>query len=137
MAAKYLAADTLGMQLFGNAAGKLWGAERQSFTLGPWNLDVWTEAHSDFNTLKECGVWVRVTDKLWLYCWVGLKRTLILVVDAKALGISQATREQFSLGTGLKTIAAIRPHVVAVFELIDPEAGVWARISNDMLGLEK
>jgi hypothetical protein len=96
----YLAADSLNMALKFRD-GKIWGNERKSFSLGPWNLDVWLHVRSDVVDKNECGLWVSLTKRLWLYLMIDKKGTRIVVFDAKKYGITLDSYQQFG-GTSVR-----------------------------------
>ena len=132
MAAEFLAADTVGMQLCMNDARQLWGAERKTFAFGPWRLDIWQECHSDCVEKKELGMWCSLTGRIWLYFWIGMNHTYVLAVDGKALGVAFADRQTFAGGSPKATIRNIFPAVRAVFSYLSDEER-WRRVPNSTM----
>lgn len=132
MAAEFLCADTVGIPLFFDEKNKkIWGAERKSFSLGPWNLDVWMEVHSDHVENKEVSLWVSLTKNLWVYLIIGTKKTYMLVLDAKKLGITLQNYGTFNGLTPMGTAKKIKEGVKAVFEYKGSDER-WVRLVKHM-----
>jgi hypothetical protein len=121
----YLAADSLNMPLKFKDS-KLWGNERKSFTLGPWNIDIWLHARSDVMGKNECSVWVSVTKRLWLYLMIDTKKgTRLAVFDAKECGITLDNCETWGDRTIQGTLDLLGTSVKASYQFKE-EMG-WTR----------
>jgi hypothetical protein len=121
----YLAADSLNMPLKFKE-GKIWGSQRKSFTLGPWTLDLFLHVRSDVVAKNECGLWVSLTKRLWLYLMIDKRGTRIAVFDAQEVGITLDTTKDFGGEAVGFTLASLGKAVKAVFQY-DDEMG-WRRL---------
>jgi len=82
----YIAADILGIRLY-HEGKDLWGAERKDFQVGPWEYSLWLEANG-FTHGKECGVFVKVTKRVWLYVMLMPLYHGIAVFDAEKANLA-------------------------------------------------
>jgi hypothetical protein len=120
----YLAADSLNMPLKFKD-GQIWGNERKSFGLGPWNLDLFLHVRSDVVDKNECGLWVSLTKRVWMYLMIDKKGTRFAVFDAQEIGITLENFREFGGTSVATTYECLGAAVKAVF-LFDEEMG-WRR----------
>lgn len=102
------------MQLFGKG-DTVWGAGVKNFDFGPWGLHLWLEAKSDICNQKECGLWVSLTKRVWLYVMVTSRSTKLAVFDAGEFGITMENYKNFGKSSLKDTLEELGSSVKAVF----------------------
>lgn len=134
----FLAADSLNMTLY-HKKGQLWGLERKTFQFGPWNLDMHVRVYTDIydQDQSEIGLWVHLTSRLWMYLAITRKRTLLLVFDAKEVGITDKGYEKMgrkSLEDTMRNVLGSK--IREVFEYTENKK-IWFAVFNfkKMLGI--
>jgi hypothetical protein len=119
----YIAADILGMRLYSKDKD-LWGAERKDFQVGPWEFSLWLEANGQING-KECGVFVKVTKRVWLFVVLQPHNHSIVVFDAGEL--EKEPNELFTSRDVESVLFALGDSVKKVFEY---QRGKWIAVHD-------